>query len=65
MVTSQKQALELLAKLERFEGLRCGDALRLGLRLLVWTKSEPARIVCEEAVPDEAVEHTHSVGRHT
>lgn len=49
-ITSRERALELLAQLERPDGLLYDDALSLGMQLLSWTESEPSGFRCEEVI---------------
>jgi hypothetical protein len=48
--TSRQRALELLARLERPDGLSHDDALRLSARLLSWTESGRSSFRCEAAI---------------
>jgi hypothetical protein len=62
-VTRREQVLELLAQLERPEGLRHDDALSLGAQLLSWTESELSRFRCQEAVSEAPAGCKLSEGR--
>jgi hypothetical protein len=61
VITGRERALELLARLEGPDGLSNDDALRLGVRLLVWTESGGSRFRCDAATA--ATDRNPSDGR--